>query len=144
MPMLEKDFSQVTIGFEPLPDGDYLATIDSIKEDKTKESQLDEVIFELTITGNEEYNGRKLFDYCVLKTKKGEDNNAGWGRVKEYAIAALGEERANAKNLNTDEMIGSTVTLVVKQESYPKKDKVTNQLTGEKGISNRIKKVLAA
>lgn len=141
--LIEADFSNIAIGFPLLPAGDYRCVIDEIKSDATADGK-PQVVFELSIIEGE-FKGQKVFDRLTMRTNKGEVNKISYGRIKEFGIATLGEEAANSTNgIDTEAMKGSTVIVVVTQESYDKKDKTTGALTGEKGTSNKIARVLAA
>lgn len=137
MPKLEADFSQISSSFENLPEGEHRAQIEEIEETTTKENSLPALNFRLKVTEGEA-EGKLGFDFVTLKKKDGKRNDIGYGRVKAYAEAILGEEKANdPSGIDTDELKGGTCIIVVKHESYTTKDNT-------QGTRAKIAKVLPA
>lgn len=135
MPKLPQSLADVSTVVVPLAEGVYAASIDEVEVGQSKSKlPMVTVIYEIS---DGEFKGRKLYDYMVLETKKHEPNEAGLRQLKRLIVAALGEERADAEDFDTDELVGASVTLVVKQESYEDEG-------GDDQISNRIKKVMPA
>lgn len=135
MPKLPQSLADVSTVVVPLTEGVYAASIDEVEVGQSKSKlPMVTVIYEIS---DGEFKGRKLYDYMVLETKKHEPNEAGLRQLKRLIVAALGEERADAEDFDTDELVGASVTLVVKQESYEDEG-------GDDQISNRIKKVMPA
>ena len=137
MPKLPGSLADVSTTFVPMPEGSYSAIIESVDLGKSSKSKVPMITVEYKIIDNEEFKNRKLYDYFTLETKSGEPNEAGMRSLKKLIIAALGEDRANADDFDTDELEGQQVTLVVKQEQYEDEG-------GDEQVSNRVKKVLAA
>ena len=135
MPKLQADFSKISSSFESLPAGSYRARIDDITEGETKENKIPQITFKLVVTEGDMEN-RVITDFVTLKTKEGKRNDIGYGRVKAYAEAIMGEEYANSGELDTDDLKGGTVEIVVAERTYEAKDG-----SGQK-TSSDIKKVL--
>lgn len=135
MARIEADFTNISSSFEPVPDDTYRAKIVEIKDDKPSSGGLPQVMFELDIVEGP-MEGRKLFDFCILKQNDGQPNKVGLGRIKAYAEAILGDEAAAGAAIDTDELKGGVVDVVTKQRTYKKKDG-----SGE-GLSVDIAKVL--
>lgn len=140
MPRLEADFSQISTSFDPLPVGEYRASITTIKDGETNKNKLPQLTFELDVTEGE-FVGRKLFDFVVLKQNDGKANKIGLGRVKAYAEAILGAEAANGGAIDTDDLINGEVLLVVSLRTYTKKNEDGSD--AGQNTTNEIKKVLA-
>lgn len=134
MPKLPTSLADVSTKSVPLDEGTYMCEIDEVEVTESK-SKLPMVVVTYKITEGDSA-GRKVTDYMVLETKKHEPNEPGLRSLKRLIVAALGEDRANAEDFDTDELQGQAVTCVIKQESYEE--------DGEDMISNKIKKVLAA
>lgn len=130
----EVNWSKMSDQFENLPDGDYIVHIDDVVEDNTKESNLPQVQVKMTVQGGDK-DGKKITDFVVLKTNKGDRNDIGFGRVRAYYEAIYGEVQDGAE-IDTDDLKGNNVQIVVKLETY--KDKNTK----EEKQTSRIKKVL--
>jgi uncharacterized protein DUF669 len=135
MPKLPQSLADVSTKSVPMPEGVYQAVIDEVEVGESK-SKLPMVTITYRITEGE-FTKRTLNDYMVLETKKHEPNEPGLRSLKRAIVAALGEDRANADDFDTDELAGQAVTLVVKQDSY--EDEMD-----EEQISNKVKKVLPA
>lgn len=131
-PRITHNFATTSTEFQPLPEDTYIGTVTDIEESLTKENQLPMLTFSLEVSEGE-FTGRKVKDFVTLTEKNGKVNEVGMGRIKAYAIAALGEEAGNAEEIDTDALKDSTVTFVIKHEE--RKDK-----KGE--ISQRVAKVL--
>lgn len=141
MPVLREDFSKIAMDFEPVPAQVYrskIVEIESVEEDKAK-GVLPQINFEWEVQEGE-FKGRKLFDYCYLKTKKGERNDMGMGRIRANAAAILGEEAAAGNSIDTDALKGGVADLVVSVETYTKKP----EKGGGEGKRNKIDRVLPA
>lgn len=134
---LEADFTKISTEFESLPEGDYNVVVDDIEEGESGDNKLPQLVFMLEVTDGD-YAGRKIRDYVTLKTNKGARNDIGYGRVKAYAQAILGDDAGNGENIDTDDLKKGSCTIVVKEETY--KDKKAG---GEEKKASRIKKVLA-
>lgn len=144
MPRISENFSDIkaNASFEAIPPGEYTATImEKPEHGETKQNSLPQVTFQLEVAEGE-HQGAKLFDYVVLRTNKGQPNKIGLGRIKAYAIAALGEEAANSPDgIDTDDLEGATVRVEVGVRSY---DKELADGTKEVRTSNTILKVFPA
>lgn len=134
---LEADFSTISTDFEPLPNDSYRVKLLQITQGETKENKLPSLNIELEVTeGN--FAGRKLFDFVTLKQKDGKRNDIGYGRVKAYAVAILGEEEGNAGSIDTDALHGGMCEVVVEINVYDK----PAEKGGGQGKNNKIVKVL--
>jgi hypothetical protein len=135
MPKLPSSLADVSTTIIPLPEGSYNLEVDEVTVGKSK-SQLDMITVTYKLLDNEEFPNRTIRDYFVLETKKHEPNESGLRGFKRLVVAALGEERADAEDFDTDELKGATITAIIKQEQYEDED------TGEEMVSNRIKKII--
>lgn len=141
MPRLEADFSQISSSFENLPEGDYRVVIEDIEESTTKENNLPALMFKLKVTEGPQ-EGKYAFDHVTLKKRDGKRNDIGYGRVKAYAEATMGKEYANSGAIDTDELKGNVCIIIVKHESFAKKN--PDGTSGEQETRAKIAKVLAA
>ena len=134
MPRIQEDFSAISSSFEPLPAGDYRVRVTKIEEGETRDNKLPQVTIELTVLEGA-LEKRTMTDFVTLKTNKGEKNKIGLGRIKAYAEAILGEERANdTSGIDTDELNGGECIIVVKDDTY--------EQDGVQKHTTKIKKVL--
>lgn len=129
---IEADFSQISSSFEPVPDDSYRAQIVEITENEKNNKP--QVVFELEITEGP-HKGRKLFDFLILQQNDGKPNKVSLGRVKAYAEATVGKEAAAGQAIDTEELKGGTVEVVVKSRTYDKDG-------GGQGTSSDIVKVI--
>lgn len=122
---IEADFTTISTEFTPIPAADepYSFVLEEIEEGQTKGTPpLPQLIFKSKVTQGEHVN-RMYNDYVVLKTKEGKANAIGLGRVKAYAEAILGKEKANGSELNTDDLKGGSFLGLIKADSYEKDGK---------------------
>ena len=138
-PVLDADFSKISTDFEPVPADVYRSKIVKIESVETKENKLPALNIELEIMAGD-FAGRKLFDFVTLKQKDGKRNDVGYGRIKAYAIAILGEEAANSGAIDTDALVGGSCDCVVEVEKYAKKA----EKGGGEGTRNKVAKILPA
>ena len=111
-PTLELDFTDVTTEFEPLPVGQYPAVVSNVEHiPQSKSSGRPFLKFTFTVTGPEEYVGRKLFDnYSLTKDSR-------WKLAK--TLEALGYEVVGKRvGLNVSALLGLPCQLVVSQGVY--------------------------
>lgn len=134
MPKLPGSLADTSTTIVPMDAGTYELEIDEVEVGKSK-SKLDMVTVVYKVAEGD-FKGRQIRDYFVLETKQHEANEAGLRGFKRLVVAALGEERANAEDFDTDELQGMRVTAVIKQDSYEDED------TKEEIINNKIKKIL--
>lgn len=131
-------------GFEPLPAGTYRAKVEKFSLGKTNAGDKDMFTVEAEITDSPDdptLVGRKIFDRIVLQTDKGQPNKVGHSQVKSYAIATLGEERANG-DFDTDEFLNGEVMIELSQRTYasPTEKDATGKAVQK--LSNEVKRVL--
>ena len=137
MPKLGASMPDIKTTFDPLPEGQYPATIKSIEHKPAKSGKPMIVLtFELTAEAGDN-KGRQLFENITLVTDTGERNEAGLRSLKRITENLLGEERANDPDFDTDELLSLPCVLFVKQESRKDPDDESKQIIG-----NKIKKVL--
>lgn len=117
---IEADFSKISSNTERLGEGTYRFTIVSAQEQDASEvgagKQPAFIVTSEVASGERE--GAVTADYIYLKTKDGKPNKIGLGRVKAYAEATLGAERANAQDFDTDELIGNQFDGQMTAETY--------------------------
>lgn len=120
MPTLKANFAGISTEFVDLNEGDYRVKINEIESGNTKENNLPQLIFKLeVISGPQE--GKKINDFVTLVQKDSKINEIGYGRVKAYAIACLGEEAGSGEEIDTDQLRGGTCLIVVQKKT--RKDK---------------------
>lgn len=138
MAVLNAKLADISTKVEPVDDGAHRAQIKSVEQGKSKKSQVPMVTIVYKINDeNDPHNKRELSDYFTLQQKDGEPNEAGLRGLKRVIVAALGEERADAEDFDTDELIGADVEIVTKQESY------TDEITNETSVNGKVRKVIA-
>ena len=146
MPKLQEDFSKISSSFEPLPENadGYRMRLEEIEDQAANEETVaalaagekqPALIFQSVVTEGE-CEDRAHWDYVYLKKKNGKPNRIGLGRVKAYAEAILGKERANAQEIDTDELLKGEFLGVIKQRGY------ADKTTGEQKLSSDLKKIL--
>jgi hypothetical protein len=136
MPKIGASMADIKTTFDPLPEGEYPATIKAVEQKKSRTGKdMIVITYELTADAGDN-KGRQLFDNITLQKDNGERNEAGLRGFKRIVENLLGEERASDDDFDTDELLSVPCVLFVKQESY--------EDAGETKISNRVKKVLAA
>lgn len=135
MPKLQANFEKISTEFEAVPPGEYRAVVEEIEESKTRKNQLPQLVIKNKVTEGE-FEGRIITDFVTLQTNEGKKNDIGYGRIKAYAIAVNGEEAGNGEEIDTDDFLHGTVTLVVVPDIYEK--------NGEQVQSSKISKVLPA
>ncbi len=135
MPRLGASLADISMKVVPITDGAHRASIVEAKMGKSK-NNIPMVTLSYEISEGD-FKGRKLSDYFTLQTNNGDANEAGLRGLKRIIAATLGEDRANADDFDTDELVGQDVEIVVKQESYTDPD------TDETSIQNKVKKVIA-
>lgn len=69
--------------------------------------------------------GKPVWDRIYLRTKKGEPNRYSLAQIKKYFQAICGDERANADDLEYEELLNGRFRGVIDNESY--EDKKTGQ-----------------
>lgn len=138
MSVLNAKLADISTKVDPIVPGAHRAQIVEVVQGKSKKSKVPMVTVTYKITDeNDPNNKRELNDYFTLEQINGEPNEAGLRGLKRVIVAALGEERANAEDFDTDELKGADVEIVTKQETYKDED------TGEDDISSKVKKVIA-
>lgn len=140
MPKLTADFQNIATEFEFLKAGIFNAKVLDITEGETRENKLPQLTYELevasVVTGDEKSVGKKIKDFITLKTKKGERNDAGYGRVRAYTIAIQGEAAGASGEIDTDAHKGGVCQIVVEEEPY------IDDTTKQQKVRAKITKVL--
>lgn len=124
------DFANVADGFEPIPEGTYVARKTGHELKDSKSSQYQYYSVEYTIDEGE-FADRKVWDNYSLNPKS--------LFAMKKALVALGAEFTGEDDTDDlwDEVDGAECRLVVKQRTYEDPD------SGESKIQNDIKSVLA-
>lgn len=134
MPKIQEDFSAISSSFEALPDDDYRFEIESIEDQEKKEGKNTALIV-TSVVKEGPLTGRKFFDYVYLAKNDGTKNSFGLGRIKAYAEAILGKEKANdPSGIDTDELKGGVFLGVIKSKM--------EEYNGEERLRSELKKVL--
>lgn len=139
---IEADFSQISSNTDRLAAGNYrFGIVSAGPQDASEVGQGKQPAFIIVseVTQGERI-GAQIQDYIYLQTKDGKPNKSGLGRIKAYAEATVGNERANAKDFDTDELIGNQYDGVMEEESYTD-TKVTPPV---QKTTTRLKKILPA
>jgi hypothetical protein len=147
MPRVRADMSSVSTEYNPIEPGAYLVTIEEVKEivDENTSRIVYEVVMrtvDVVADGSEKDINRKLSDRIHFHKKDGTLNEFGIAQLKRYFETALGEERANDEDADTDWLIGQNLIAQIGLDSY----KVTDSITQEEQIrtKNVVKKLAAA
>ncbi len=114
---IEADFSQISSDTSRLAPDTYKFVVKSAAPGEEKAGKQTPFIVESEVASGAR-QGATIQDYIYLKTRDGGANKIGLGRVKAYAEATLGAERANAKDFDTDELIGNAFDGIVIHEPY--------------------------
>ncbi len=110
MPKLVKvDWKEVAKQ-ELIPEGKVVARHDKVEERTAKETQNPYWNFEFTITQPEEVVGRKVWDVFMLDTK------SLW-KLRAFCDC-IGIELEGQRDIDTDELVGQDVGLVITHETY--------------------------
>lgn len=120
---IEADFSKISSNTDRLGAGTYRFSIVSAQEQdpsEVKAGNLAAFIIVSEVTEGERI-GAQVQDYQYLKQKDGKPNKMGLGRIKAYAEATVGADRANAADFDTDELIGKVFDGSMEEESYTDK-----------------------
>lgn len=123
MPVVKptKSWTDISTEFQSLPAGEYHFKIVEIEEGETKKNSLPQVQIKSEILSGE-LAGRSIVDFIVLATNKGGDNDVGFGKLKQYAIAVHGEDVVEDPDfeLNTDDLINGEFLGQVKARRFKK------------------------
>ena len=132
--------ADVKTTYEPIPAGtDAEFKLAEISRDEETgawnfKSVLDE-------PGHEHY-GKPVYDYMGFTTREGKDNKFARAQFKRYFEAIVGEERANAEDLDTDEILNGRFRGVVDIEEYDSKKHKNPDGTPKKAQSNKFSAIL--
>lgn len=147
MSRIQADFSQISHEFKQMTNDDYICVIENVEEGKTKgtggKSIKDQVHITVKVKdpSKPDFEDRELQEWLVLQKDDGQPNKISLGRIKMYAIAALGEAAANSpEGIDPLELKGATVLVTTKLENWVQKDETTGTIL-KSGISPRIEKV---
>ncbi len=134
MPKIQEDFSAISSSFEALPDGDYRFKLEDIEQQEPQAGKNPALIFKSTVQEGP-LMGRQHWDYVYIAKNDGTKNSFGLGRIKAYAEAILGKEKANdPSGIDTDELKGGVYTGVIKSKM--------EEYNGEEKQRTELKKVL--
>ena len=111
-----------TVGFEPLPNGEYELMVDKVNSVQKKSGDGTTLAWEFTVNSGE-FQGRKLWKYTPTTVE-------GASITKELVVAC-GADIGDDNTFDDDDCRGSLVRAQVEQEEY------------EGVIRNRVKKVWA-
>lgn len=116
------DFTGVSSGFEKIEPGTYAARVEKV-EQKTSQAGKPYLNWTFNLMGGE-YDGRKAFYMTSLAP------NALW-KLKDTLIKAFGfskDDLSGVFDLDTEELIGMEVALVIGEEEYQgeMRDRVLN------------------
>jgi hypothetical protein len=136
VPKILGDFSKISSTYEMLPENEYRVRLDDVEE-ATSSGGLPQVNFKLVVLEGDKAE-QQVTDFLTLKNNDGKVNKVTQSRIKAYAEAILGDEAANnPEGIDTDDLKGGVCIILIKHESYTKKD-------GTPGTAARITKVLRA
>lgn len=117
----KKAWTDISTEYVPPDEGEQPARIVEVTSGKTKKNNLEQLTIKCEIDnpGHDDH-GKPVFDFIVLETNKGGDNDVGYGKVKQYVEAILGEEVANDPEfeLDTDDFLNGEVVIQIKHRSY--------------------------
>ena len=96
---------------ELIPEGKVSARLDKVEERKGKDEPHNPYWnFEFTLTGPQEVVGRKVWDIFMLDTK------SLW-KLRNFC-ECIGIELEGQRDIDTDELVGQDVGLVITHRSY--------------------------
>lgn len=129
--------ANVSTDFSPVPANVYELKIDGVQEE-TEDGRTHYTVVLLVQDVGDLY-GKKIKDRIYIHKKNGEINEYGLAQLKRYFEATVGEDRANADDADTDELLNNHIRAQVGIEDY----EVDNALTGqkEKRQRNRIEAI---
>jgi hypothetical protein len=128
----------VSTEFKVAPDGEYEVEVRKVNaEVATTKSKM--IVIQTMITEEGEQKGTIITERYVYEDPKGQPVEAGMRNLKKRAIEMLGDEDlVNSEDFDTDMLLNWVGKAQVKLETYKKKDRQTQQETGEEGMTNRI------
>lgn len=137
MPRIKASLADVSTEFTPVEPGAYEAEITDVAE-TTNEGRTH---YDVTLTVKDpgDFFGRKIRDRIYIHKKDGDLNEYGLVQLKRYFEATVGEDRANADDADTDELLHQHAMIQVGIDGY----EVENKLTGktEKRQVNRVEAI---
>lgn len=132
-PRINASMKDVSTDFNPIEPGIQRCEIVEVKEVTNDgpplrtEYHVKCKVLEIIENGKEEDVGRTFTDRIYIHKKDGELNELGIAQLKRYFEVTVGDERANAEDADTDELIGGQFRVQTKFESYEVKDNLTGQ-----------------
>lgn len=142
MPVVRANFDTVQTGFSTLPTDDYKCRVEEVAFDAEARNPFHTITLVVDDPDHADFNNQKIWDRIYMNKKDGSVNKMSLGRIKEYAIAILGEDNSNGDNINTDDFVNGEVILTVEVEPYETIDPITK--VKKSGESNRVKRVSPA
>ena len=123
MSTLQVNFLEVPDKILPVPPGIYEVLVTTAPVLKpSKKGTGNNLMLEYKIITEGDFKGRALKDTIFL-------SEIGLMRVKKLLVSAKVELRASG--VDTEELIGKTLKVLVKQEMYQEKDPATQENVGE-------------
>lgn len=138
MARVNASLKDVSTKFEVAPAGDYEFKVVEIQK-PTDDDYI--IISAIDEQGSPEY-GKKVYDRFSFKKKDGGENRYGKAQLKRYFEAIVGEERANADDLDTDELLNGRFRGQISVEEWESKTKKDAQGNPAKGKSNSFETIL--
>jgi hypothetical protein len=132
MGRVKASMAEVSTDFNPMRPGVYDFEITKVTEDTNKDTQrtkytVENKVVGLVSDGEQEAVGRNIRDAIHIHKRDGELNEIGLAQLKRYFEVTVGEERANAEDADTDELVHQRFRGQVVIESYTVEDALTGK-----------------
>lgn len=126
-PTINADFSKISSNADPLKPGTYRFRLNAIidqendpewKSNPQNQGKSPALIFQHEVTEGDRA-GTEMSDFVYVTSKEGKPIKRGLGRIKAYAEAIQGVDRANSPTgINTDELPQGEFIGIMEEESY--------------------------
>ena len=133
MPKIKASMKDVSTDFSPIEPGVYKLEVQSVEEHEDEQTgrihyEIQSKIVAAEDGGNEDDVGRNFRDRIHIHKKDGELNQMGLAQLKRYFEVTVGEDRANADDADTDELVNQQFLGQLTIRKFTQED----NLTGEK------------
>lgn len=147
MAKVKASMADVSTEFTQVGPGVYIFEVQEVKEVEA-DKKLGRLRYDVKSEvievedGEPENLGRTFQDRIHFHKKDGEPNEFGIAQLKRYFEVTVGEERANADDADTDELIGHQFRAQITHRGYEQEDKLTGNV--EQRTSAEIARMVEA
>lgn len=138
MPRIKGTLADVNVKDVPPAPATYIFKIEDCELVEDQQTGAQRVDIRQTIQDAGDENGKAVFTTLFLQKKDGADNKFGKRDLKRYAVAIVGEERANASDFDTDELLNQMFVAEVFHETYASKKRKNPDGSPAEEIAARI------